>query len=950
MASGNSLGKRIGKHGPGSGSARPSVVSSDLDWLPSPKKSRRKGNTEVKSGSGGEEPRFPILEAFDSAQVALILADEAGAVRFWNKGAEKLFGHGRAEVMGRLLTTLLAGDVPKQLKERVRPGSKSGRGETVVDATGRRADGSEFPLQLSLGWLKAKGERLRFVLARDLSEERRSESALRESESLHRRTQGELQDRIRFENLITSLSSNFINLPSERIDMGINYALHTLGEFAGVDRSYIFLFSSDKVTVDNTHEWCAPGIDPQINRLKRLPVARFPWFMEKIHNLQTVYVPRVADLPETAGAEKDEFEKEGIRSLLIVPMVLRGSPKGYLGFDVVRQEKRWADEITGLLRIAGEMFINALERKRSDQALSEAKSNYMNIFENSVEGIYQSTPAGRFLSANPAMARLFGFDDPREMAFKVGDIARELYVDADRRREFLRILGERGRVSEFESQVRRRDGSVIWISENARAVRKADGSIDFCEGTVMDVSQRKRMEEQLIHGALHDSLTGLPNRALFMERLGRALERSRRRPDNIFAAMVLDVDRFKMVNDSMGHSLGDRLLVSFAERLSAFLPPETTLARPGGDEYFLLIEDIRDVGPATALADRILEALAVPFDLDGSEVYAGASIGITVSAGQYRVPEEVLRDADTAMHKAKRAGKGRYEMFDASMHVKAVQLLTLETDMRRALERNEFRIHYQPIVSIEDGSLNGFEALIRWQHPRLGLVPPADFIPLAEDTGLIVPIGSWVLRHACLQLAEWQGIMANGRGLSMSVNISGKQLVDMEFASQVERLLLEAKLEPASLKLEVTESAIMDHPDMSAAILTRLKEIGVRLSLDDFGTGYSSLSYLHRFPFHNLKIDRSFVSKMEAGEKDAEIVRVINSLARNLGMDVVAEGIETKGQWELLQKLSCAYGQGYYFSKPLEGSAARRLIEKGEKGGKGGSAAPVAPAPPAEVA
>jgi diguanylate cyclase (GGDEF)-like protein/PAS domain S-box-containing protein len=911
MASGNSIGKKAGKQG-----ARPSVVSADPDWLPS-----------ASAAGDKDASRFPILDAFDSAQVALILADEAGAVRFWNHGAEKLFGRARTDVLGRLLTTLLAGEVPKALKERARK-PKGARGETVIEAVGRRGDGSEFPLQLSLGWLKARGERLRFVLARDLSEERRSETALREVESQHRRTQVELQDRIRFENLITSLSSNFINLPSERIDMGIKYALHTLGEFAGCDRAYIFLFSQDKLTVDNTHEWCAPGVDSQINRLKKIQVSRYPWFMEKIRNLQTIYLPRVSELPEAAAAERAEFEKEGIRSLIIVPMVLRGTPKGYLGFDAVRGEKRWPDDVNGLLRIAGEMFINALERKKADLALSEAKSNYMNIFENSVEGIYQSTPAGRFLSANPALARIFGFPDAKEMIFRVMDISAEMYVDPDRRKEFLRILGERGRVSEFESQVKRRDGSVIWISENARAVRRADGSIDFCEGTVMDVSGRKRMENQLIHGALHDSLTGLPNRALFMERLGRALERSRRRPDTLFAAMVLDLDRFKMVNDSMGHPLGDRLLIAFAERISVFLPPETTLARPGGDEYFLLIEDVRDAAPATALADRILEALSIPFDLDGNEVYAAVSIGIAVGAGEYLAPEEVLRDADTAMHKAKRAGKGRYEMFDDSMHVRAVQLLTLETDMRRALERSEFKIHYQPIVSIEDGSLNGFEALIRWQHPRLGLVSPADFIPLAEDTGLIIPIGRWVLRHACLQLADWQTIMSGGRRLSMSVNISGKQLMDMELVKEIERLLLEAKLEPSALKLEVTESAIMDHPETAAAILTQLKEIGVRLSLDDFGTGYSSLSYLHRFPFHNLKIDRSFVSKMEAGAKDAEIVSVINSLARNLGMDVVAEGIETKGQWELLQKLSCAYGQGYYFSKPLESVAARRLIEK----------------------
>jgi EAL domain-containing protein (putative c-di-GMP-specific phosphodiesterase class I) len=303
-------------------------------------------------------------------------------------------------------------------------------------------------------------------------------------------------------------------------------------------------------------------------------------------------------------------------------------------------------------------------------------------------------------------------------------------------------------------------------------------------------------------------------------------------------------------------------------------------------------------------------------------------------------PEDLLRDADTAMHRAKTAGKGRYEVFDVSMHAKAVKMMTLETDLRRAMERMEFRLHYQPIVNLEDSALMGFEALIRWKHPKLGMVSPADFIPLAEDTGLIVPIGRWVLWQACKQLAEWQRLLEDGRKLTMSVNLSGKQLQDMDLVRQIGAILQEAGVEPSSLKLEVTESAIMENPDKAAAILTSLREMGIHLSLDDFGTGYSSLSYLHRFPFHNLKIDRSFVSKMESGDKDAEIVKVINSLARNLGMDVVAEGIETQGQWALLHQLACAYGQGYYFSRPLEDTAARKLIEGGGFASRGPNTPP----------
>jgi diguanylate cyclase (GGDEF)-like protein/PAS domain S-box-containing protein len=595
----------------------------------------------------------------------------------------------------------------------------------------------------------------------------------------------------------------------------------------------------------------------------------------------------------------------------------------------VANEKSWSEEDIQVLRMAGEIFINALERKTVDQALKEAKAKYLNIFENAVEGIFQSTPDGRYLGVNPALARILGYADPRELMSSIKDIKSTLYVDPERRADFLRLLNERGRVTEFESQVRRKDGSVITISVNARAVRKADGSLDYCEGTVMDVTQRKRMEEQLIHGALHDSLTGLPNRTLLMERLGRALERSRRKPGIMSAVLVVDLDRFKMINESMGHQQGDRLLIAFARRLEAFLPAGTTLARLGGDEFCMLLEDLRDFNQATMLADRMQEALGMGFDLEGQEVYAAVSIGIAVGGAQTPGPAEILRDAETAMHRAKASGKGRYEVFDASMHAKAVHLMTLETDLRKALERMEFRLHYQPIVSLEDSSLTGFEALIRWVHPKLGMVSPMDFIPLAEDTGMIIPIGRWVLWQSCKQLSEWQKIFVEGRTLTMSVNISGKQLQDMDLVRQVQAILKETGLEPTALKLEVTESAIMENPEKAAAILNSLRDAGIKLSLDDFGTGYSSLSYLHRFPFHNLKIDRSFVSKLEAGDKDTEIVKVINSLAKNLGMDVVAEGIETEGQWALLHRLACGYGQGYYFSKPLEDSAARKLIESG---------------------
>jgi diguanylate cyclase (GGDEF)-like protein/PAS domain S-box-containing protein len=888
------------------------------DWQP--------GSSASANGADADPPADArngqgLLALFQSSQEAMLVRDAAGIIRFWNGGAEALFGFGAEEALGRDADTLLQGGWPF-------PTQGGAPAAQVREAEGLRKDGSRVPVELSLGAFAADASGQQLIVMRDLSARHHSASVLRDSEERHRQAREELQYRIRFENLITSISTHFIHLPSDRIDMGINYALHALGEFAQVDRSYIFLFAADRVHVDNTHEWCSGGVEPQMESLQGLKISRYPWFMRKIMALQTLHVPSVSALPPQAAAEKEEFEREGIKSLAVVPMIHRGNLCGYLGFDSVAKEKAWTEDDIQVLRTVGEIFVNALERKKVDQALREAKAKYLTIFENAVEGIFQTTPDGRFLGVNPAMARILGYAEPKEMMSAISDIAASLYVDPQRRAEFVRVVAERGRVTEFESQVRRKDGSVIWISENARAVLKADGSLDYCEGTVMDVTLRKGMEERLIHGSLHDALTGLPNRTLLLERLGRALDRARQKPGTLCAVMILDLDRFKMINESMGHLQGDRMLIAFARRLEVFVPPGTTLARLGGDEFGILLEEFQESSHVTSLADRLQEALSMGFDLDGLEIFAAASVGIAVSTAETLIPEDLLREADTAMHRAKSSGKGRSEVFDNSMHTRAVKMLTMETDMRKALERMEFQLHYQPIVSLVDSNLMGFEALIRWKHPKLGMVSPMDFIPLA------------VLWQSCKQLAEWQGILKGGKRLTMSVNLSGKQLQDMDLVRQIQAIMSEARLEPSTLKLEVTESAIMDNPEKAAAILISLRDLGIHLSLDDFGTGYSSLSYLHRFPFHNLKIDRSFVSKLEAGDKDAEIVKTINSLARNLGMDVVAEGIETEAQWAVLHGLACAYGQGYFFSKPLEDTAARKLIERGGFASRGPNQAP----------
>ena len=479
----------------------------------------------------------------------------------------------------------------------------------------------------------------------------------------------------------------------------------------------------------------------------------------------------------------------------------------------------------------------------------------------------------------------------------------------------------------------RRDGSQFWANVILTALRDEKGSLRGFSKVIRDITERKQAEEQLLYNAFHDALTGLPNRILFMDRLGQALKHGKRHENYLFAVLFLDLDRFKVINDSLGHTLGDQLLIAIARRLEACLRPTDTVARLGGDEFTILLERIEDVSDAIRIAERIQAELTLPFELSGQEVFTGASIGIALSATDYRRSEDLLRDADIAMYQAKSLGKGRYELFNTGMHARAVALLQLETDLRRAIERQEFRIYYQPIVSLSTGRITGFEALIRWQHPERGLVFPEAFISVAEETGLIIPIDQWVLREACHQLRQWQEQfppepteLASAHPLTISVNLCNLQFKQPELIKHINGVLQEAKLDAHSLKLEITENIIMKNDESATATLSQLRNLGAQLSIDDFGTGYSSLSRLHHFPIDILKIDRSFVSKIGTDEGNLELTETIVTLAQKLRMEVTAEGVETAEQFVQLRGLNCEYGQGYFFSKPLDTKAAEALM------------------------
>lgn len=535
------------------------------------------------------------------------------------------------------------------------------------------------------------------------------------------------------------------------------------------------------------------------------------------------------------------------------------------------------------------------------------------------------TTKGECLYVNKPLRELLGYTVEE---FKSFSIQRFLHPDdaSEFQISLTQLVKGETNASQFEKRLMNKNGHEVWALCDAANVLSEGSDATHLLIQVQDITKRKESEEALLRNAFHDALTGLPNRALFIDHLKLAINRTQRLEGHIYTVLFIDLDRFKLINDSLGHLVGDHLLINIAQKLEQCLRPGDTIARVGGDEFTVLLEDLFDESEAISIANRIQKDLSTPFMIDGREVFTTVSIGVAPSSPGYENPSDILRDADTAMYRAKVLGKNRYEIFDKAMHEVAIDLLQMETDLRHALERREFFIQYQPIVSLDNFSLRGFEALVRWRHPERGLISPLDFIPIAEDTGQIIHIGKWVLTESCKQMTQWQSQYGINKPLFVSVNLSGKQFTQPDLVEQIKSVLVETGINPRCLKLEITESMVMENVETTTKMLYQLRDLGVQLSIDDFGTGYSSLSYLHRFPIDTLKIDRSFVIKMIDNNENIEIVRTIIILAQNLGMDVIAEGVETKEQLRRLRELKCENGQGYYFSKPLEAGDAETLL------------------------
>jgi diguanylate cyclase (GGDEF)-like protein/PAS domain S-box-containing protein len=978
-----------------------------------------------------------------------------------------------------------------------------------------------------------------------------------------KQTQELLEHRLAFETLVSGISTNFINVAAADVDCEISTALESVGRFVGADRAYIYMVTEDGQSAALAHEWNA---DPNAVRGPGalVPFSSFPWTSGKLNELQHVMVS-IDDLPPEAAAEREQFIRAGNHSIVVVPMIYNRAFLGALG--VASAVKRtWSDEAVSLLRISGEIFVNAIQRHRAEAALRGSEQLHRLLFERNLAGVYRTTIDGSILDCNEAMARILGFSSRQELMMHS---ATELYQDPAYREDYIavlrrermmtsneislrrkdgspcwliesvhlldgdpeilegtviditdrkltenalreseeryRLLVERMReglaqagndgvlqfvndrfcemvgyareelvgmqgdillaypedialmrekirlrmrhvADQYEVRVRRKDGTILWMeiggapvvdaagkvvgsigvhndvterrmaeealresearyrlmAENstdmisrtsnrgillyasdasrrllgyepaelvghsfydfvfdadrddvrhlsslinesgpttfAYRVEKKDGSLVWFEttsrsvrdvftgkvreivGVSRDVTERKRVEEQIEYQAYHDALTGLPNRRLFRDRLTVALAHAKRMKHPL-AVMFLDLDRFKVVNDTLGHSTGDELLKTVGTRLQASLREEDSIARMGGDEFTILLADLKTTDDSAKIAQKVLDTVAQPLRIDGTELFVTTSIGIALFPSDGDTAEALLANADHAMYRAKDAGRNSYQMFTPAMNNRALERLSLENDLRHALDRGELELHYQPQINIASGRVTGVEALLRWNRPGFGLVGPKDFIPIAEETQLIVPIGEWVLREACRQAREWQGNRTEG--FRMAVNLSPRQFQHSDLPRVIASAIELSGIAPHDLELEITESLAMQNTTRTIATLQRLREMGVQIAIDDFGTGHSSLNYLRSFPIDSVKIDQEFVQEIEVSAADRAIVSAVIGMARGLGLRVTAEGVETESQLAFLREQGCEEVQGFLFGEPVPAAAFR---------------------------
>jgi len=909
------------------------------------------------------ESRFRTLA--QTASDAILTVDEDGIILFANRAAERIFGRPVSALIGdRLETVLPEGPALDRLLHPASDHGRAGERAETAEVIGRHAGNGDIPLEISFGTFTKERRRMVTVIARDATERLRARRLLQESEERFRIAAQSLSDLIYEWDIATGAL-----LVLGDVDQRLGFAPGELPRTLEAWEDRIHPEDRDRVrnSLDRSLATDAPFAEEY--RIGRKDGEWLHWSnagrtIRDAEGKPSRWIGVVTDVTEkrrTEAALKQSDER--LRTLVHnAPVILfsvdragvfthidgrglnliRMRPADVVGHSSLELYASFPQIVSAIHRaLAGEDFtttvsagelsweicvsarrdalgepagavgvaIDVTEQQKARRAADQSELRYRNLFERNLAGVFRTTTDGRFLDCNESFARIFGYDSREEV---LGRPASDFYGAPQDRALTIRRLAERQTLSNYEQCLRRKDGSPVWVLENAALIDGPEGEV--IEGTVIDITERKRAEEQVKHLAFHDALTGLPNRLLFQDRLNVAVVQAHRTHQKL-AVLFLDIDRFKVINDSLGHSVGDELLRRMADRVAGCVREGDTVARLGGDEFTVLVPGIGQDQDAATIAQKILDAVRLPFWIDQRELFVTTSVGLAVYPADGADAETLVRNADTAMYRAKEQGRDNYQPYAPAMNARALERLSLESRLRQALHNGELVLVYQPLVDLRTGKIRGAEALLRWREPSFGQIAPTEFIPIAELSGLIVPIGEWVLRTACARVRAWH--RAGFPHLSIAVNLSSRQLQQSGLLRQVTSALEESGMPASALDLEITETNAMQNAEASISTLGSLKDLGVSLSMDDFGTGYSSLNYLKRFPIDRIKIDQSFVRDVTQDSDAAAIVAAVIAMAHSLQISVVAEGVETDEQLAILRQSACDEMQGYLFSPPV---------------------------------